>query len=163
MGSLESAEDDARHVAGAANEQHRTGGRDTGGVSSRNVELVREAFDAVNRRDAEWLIEHSAADVEIRARGVAGEPVLYTGPAGIRAYFDDIAQSWQLVEFVLEEIREIGDRVLAIANQQLRGRGSGIDVEARVFFVVELRDGVALRVSGHRDLAEALADLGPAA
>jgi ketosteroid isomerase-like protein len=144
----------------SANEHYRAGGRDTGGVSSRNVQLVREAFDAVNRGDAEWLIEHSAADVEIRGRGVAGEPVRYTGAAGIREYFHDMAESWQSMELVPEEIREVGDRVLAIANRRLRGRGSGIDVEDKVGVVYELRDGFAIRISGYRDVAEALAYLG---
>jgi hypothetical protein len=101
-----------------------------------------------------------AADVEIRGRGVAGEPVRYTGAAGIRAYFHDMAESWQSMELVLEEIREIGDRALAIANRRLRGRGSGIDVEDKVGLVFELRNGFAVRISGYRDVAEALADLG---
>jgi ketosteroid isomerase-like protein len=129
-------------------------------VSSRNVELVREAFDALNRGDAEWLIEHSAAGVEIRGRGVAGEPILYTGAAGIREYLHDRAESWQSMELVPEEIREVGDRVLGIANRRLRGRGSGIDVEDKFALVFELRDGFAVRISGYRDVAEALEALG---
>jgi hypothetical protein len=39
-------------------------------------------------------------------------------------------------------------------------RGSGIDVEDKVGLVYELRDGFAVRISGYRDLAEALAELG---
>jgi ketosteroid isomerase-like protein len=121
---------------------------------------VRKAFDAVNRRDAEWLIEHSAADIEMRGTGVAGEPVLYIGAAGIRGFFHDIAESWQSLQFVPEEIQERGDRVLAIVNQRLRGRGSGIEVEGKLGFVLELRDGVAVRITAYREVAEALADLG---
>ena len=143
----------------SASGQYRTGAAILAGVSSRNLELVREAFDAVNRGDADWLIAHSAADVEIRGRGVAGEPVLYTGAAGIREYFHDMAESWQSMELVPEELREVGDRVLAIANRRLRGRGSGIDVEDKVGVVYELRDGFAVRISGYRDVAEALAEL----
>src|SRR5919109_5670889 len=82
------------------------GGRDTGGVPSRNAQLVRKAFDAVNRRDAEGLIEHSAADIEMRGTGVAGEPVLYIGAAGIRGFFPYIAQSWESLQFVPEGVQE---------------------------------------------------------
>jgi ketosteroid isomerase-like protein len=120
---------------------------------------VRDAFEAVNRGDVEWLIEHSAPDVEIRGRGVAGEPVLYTGAAGIREYFRDMAESWQSIEVVPEDIREIGDRVVAIANRRLRGRGSGIDVEDKVGVVYDLCDGLAIRIAGCRDVAEALAEV----
>jgi ketosteroid isomerase-like protein len=128
-------------------------------VSSRNVAVVRETFEAVNRGDVRWLIEHSAPDVEIRGRGVAGEPVLYTGAAGIREYFDDMAESWQSIELVPLRFREAGDRVVAIVDRRLRGRGSGIYVEDQVGIVYELRDGLATRISGHRDVVEALAEV----
>ena len=116
-----------------------------------------EALDAVNRGDVEWLIEHSAPDIEIHRRGVAGEPVLYTGADGIRDYFRDIAESWQLFEVDAEEIRESGDRVLAIVNRRLRGRGSGIDIEDKFGFVYELRNGLAVRIWGYRNVGQAIA------
>jgi ketosteroid isomerase-like protein len=122
---------------------------------------VRQAFEAANRGDVEWLIEHSAPDVEIRGRGVAGEPVLYTGAAGIREYFRDMAESWQSIEAVPEDIREVGDRVVAIVRRRLRGRGSGIEVEDRIGVGFELRDGLAIRIWGNLDVVEAFADVGP--
>jgi ketosteroid isomerase-like protein len=106
----------------------------------------------------ESLIEHCTPDVEIRGRGVAGEPVLYTGAAGIREYFRDMAESWRSIEVVPEHLREIDYCVVAIANRRLRGRWSGIDVEDKVEIVFELRDGLAIRISGYRDVAEALGD-----
>jgi ketosteroid isomerase-like protein len=108
--------------------------------------------------DVQWLIEHSAPEVEIRGRGVAGEPVLYTGAAGIREYFRDMAETWQSIELVPERFHEAGDRVVVIANRRLRGRGSGIDIEDQVGIVYELRDGLAIRISGYRDVVEALAE-----
>lgn len=127
-------------------------------MPSRNVELVRESFEAVNRGDVKWLIEHSAPDIELHGRGVTGEPVLYTGPEGIREYFRDMAESWQSFHAVPEDLREAGDRVVAIANRRLRGRGSGLEVEDKIGIVYELRDGRVIRISGYRDVAEALAD-----
>jgi ketosteroid isomerase-like protein len=133
---------------------------DTGEVSTRNIELVRESIEAANRGDLEWLLEHAASDIELRSRGVAGEPVLYTGPAGIREYFRDMADIWQSMESAPEDIRELGDRVIAIVNRRLRGRGSGIDVEDKIGIIFELRDGVAVRVSTYRNVEEALAEAG---
>jgi hypothetical protein len=60
---------------------------------------------------------------------------------------------------VPQRFREVGDRVVAIVDRQLRGRGSGIYVEDQVGIVYELRDGVATRISGHRDVVEALAEV----
>jgi ketosteroid isomerase-like protein len=119
---------------------------------------VRESIEAANRGDVEWLIEHAAPDVELHARGVAGERVVYRGAAGAREYFRDMAESWQAVEAFPEEIREVGDRVVAIVSRRLRGRGSGVDVEDKIGIVYDLRDGLAFRIWTYRDVAEALAD-----
>jgi ketosteroid isomerase-like protein len=128
-------------------------------VSAGDVELVRESIDALNRGDVDWLIEHSAPDVEIHAQGVAGEPVLYAGAAGIRENFRDNGETWQSIEHVPEEIREHGDHVIAIVGRRLRGRGSGVDVEDRIAIVYELRDGLATRIWSYRDVDEALAEM----
>jgi hypothetical protein len=68
-----------------------------------------------------------------------------------------MAESWQSIELVPQRFREVGDRVVAIVDRRLRGRGSGIYVEDQVGIVFELRDGFATRISGHRDVVEALA------
>jgi ketosteroid isomerase-like protein len=85
-------------------------------TSARNVALVRESFDALNRGDAEWLAERSAADVEVHGRGFAGEPVVYRGAAGIREYFRDMAESLGSVETIPEGVHDYGDRVGDVAR-----------------------------------------------
>jgi hypothetical protein len=40
-------------------------------VAARNIELVREAIDAMNRGDLEWLVEHAAPDIAGNARSLA--------------------------------------------------------------------------------------------
>jgi ketosteroid isomerase-like protein len=129
-------------------------------VSSENVDRTREAFAALSRGDAEWLIAHSDPEIELHLQGVAGEPVRYTGAEGIRDYFHDMAESWESFGFEPEEIRDLGDSVFAIAIQRLRGRASGIDVETKIGAVVDLRDGKAWRLRGFLDVADALAAAG---
>lgn len=67
-------------------------------MSTRNVELTNQTFDAMNRRDVDWLVAHSDPGIELHMHGVAGEPVLYVGASGIRDYFRDIAEIWESVE-----------------------------------------------------------------
>lgn len=131
-----------------------------GDVSTPNVELVHQAFDALNRRDLDWLISHCDPDVEMHMRGVAGEPVLYVGAAGMREYFRDIGEIWESVEFVLEDVRDLGDSVLVIFRQRFRGRGSGVDVEGRSACTFRLRDGALTELRSYRDVAEGLAAVG---
>jgi ketosteroid isomerase-like protein len=68
-----------------------------------------------------------------------------------------MAESWQSYEVHPEEIRDLGDRVVASGTRRLRGRGSGIDIEDRFGIVYELREGLLIRLWGYRDVAEALA------
>jgi ketosteroid isomerase-like protein len=69
-----------------------------------------------------------------------------------------IAETWQAIETVPEDIRQRGDRVVAIVNRRLRGRGSGIDLEERIGIVYEVRDGIATRIWAYRDVDEPLAE-----
>ena len=39
-----------------------------------------------------------------------GEPAPYVSAAGVRDYFRDLAEIWESVEFVPEDIRDLGDR-----------------------------------------------------
>jgi ketosteroid isomerase-like protein len=114
----------------------------------------------MNRRDLDWLVAHCDPGVEMHMRGVAGEPVLYVGAAGIRDYFRDVAEIWETVEFVPEDVRDLGDRVFVILRQRFRGRGSGVDVEARTACTYRLRGGALTELRSYGDVAEGLAAAG---
>lgn len=122
--------------------------------------MLRDAYAAINRGDADWLVEHSSPDIEMHMSGVAGEPVLYTGSAGIREWFRDMAESWQSFEFVPEDIRDLDDRLFATVVARLRGRASGIDVEARQGVVIEVRDGMATKIRSYQAITDALEAVG---
>ena len=86
--------------------------------------------------------------------------MLYVGAAGIREYFRDMAEIWESIEFVPEEIRDLGDRLLVIFRQRARGRGSGVDVENRAACTYRLRDGVLIELRSYPEVAEAAAAAG---
>jgi ketosteroid isomerase-like protein len=71
-----------------------------------------------------------------------------------------MAEIWESIEFSADDIRDLGDRVLVILRHRLRGRGSGVDVEATVGCVFELRDGVLIEMRSYPELADALAAVG---
>ena len=129
-------------------------------MSSRNIELTRQAYDAINRRDVEWLVEHCHADVELHMLGVADVPVLYTGTAGVREYFRDMDELWEFFEFYPEDIRDAGDRVFVESRQRLRGRTSGVDVEVSIPIVLEVRESALSVMRSYATVPEALAAAG---
>lgn len=92
--------------------------------------------------------------------GVGGEPVYYAGASGIREFFRDVAQSWESFRFEATDLRDLGDRVLVLGDVRGRGRLSGVDVDDRWGWLVELRDGRATGLRGFLDQREALAAAG---
>jgi ketosteroid isomerase-like protein len=127
-------------------------------VSTANVELTREAYLAMNRGDIDWLVAHSDPAIRMHFRGVAGEPALYEGASGIRAYFRDIAEIWDAVEYTPQDIRDLGDRTLTVLKRRLCGKQSGLRLEDTVACVCAVRGGVVTQIWAYRDLDEALAD-----
>ena len=134
---------------------------DTGGAMAQtNIELTRDAYDAINRRDVEWLIARVDPDVEMHMFGIAGVPVVYRGAAGIREYFRDMDELWASYEATPEEIRDLGDRVFVIGRQRFRGRASGIEVEERAALVFHLRDGLVTEMRAYESVEDGLAAAG---
>jgi ketosteroid isomerase-like protein len=126
-------------------------------ASTPNVEMTRAAYLALNRGDVDWLVQHCDPGVEMHFRGVAGEPVLYVGEAGLREYFRDMADIWDHIEYLPEDIRDLGDRTFTIVRRRLRGKESGLTLEDTVACVCALRDGAVAEIWAYRDIDDALA------
>jgi ketosteroid isomerase-like protein len=126
-------------------------------MSQENVELVRRAFGVVTiPGDPEAMVAASHTDFEMHLVGVAGEPVRYAGAGGIREFFRDVAQSWESFRFKSTDLRDLGDRVLVLGHVRGRGRASGVEVDDRWAWIVELRGGRAVSLHGFLDHREAL-------
>ncbi len=104
--------------------------------------IVRRAFAAFTRRDADALVGLSADDVEFvlvtaqRTRG--GAP--YRGAVGVRAYFTDVAGVWRELRAIPQEFRTREGVVLALGRVYARDfEGSLIDSPAG--WLWQLRDG----------------------
>jgi ketosteroid isomerase-like protein len=100
-------------------------------MSQENVEIVKRAIDAVNRRDADGLAEFLTPDCEwfpAMLREVEG--MAFQGREGLDAYLAAIADTWEEFRIVVDEFRPFGDdRVLGLGRLEGRGRGSGVQVE----------------------------------
>jgi ketosteroid isomerase-like protein len=128
-------------------------------VSEENVELVRRVFDAINRRDVQAVLDayHPDADMStLTSTLVRGEG--YHGHTGIREVFRSFADVWEELHLEPEEIRDLGDRVLAVGRWSSRGRGSGADVESPAAWMFAVRAGRIVFSRAYRDADEALSD-----
>lgn len=102
------------------------------------------------------MIAASGPGFEMRLIGVTGEDVCFAGASGIREWLRDVAQSWKWFRFEATDLRDLGDRVLVLADVRACGRVGGVEVHDRWGWIVELREGRAVSLRGFRDQREAL-------
>ena len=67
-----------------------------------------------------------------------------------------MAQSWESFRFEGTDFRDLGDRVLVLGDVNGRGRVSGVEVEDRWGWIVELSEGRAVSLRGFLDEGQAL-------
>ena len=65
-------------------------------MSQENVEIVRLTFEAVRRWDIDALLQLCHAEIEyLPLTGTRVESGGYSGHAGVREYFEEIADVWE--------------------------------------------------------------------
>jgi ketosteroid isomerase-like protein len=118
-------------------------------MSRENVKAFKRAVEAANRRDVEALLEGLDPNVEWHP-GVAallgGEATVYWGHDGVRELWRDLYGAFAEVNTDFPEIRDLGDRIIAIGRIRTRGRGSGAETESPFGYVVDFKNGRATRV-----------------
>ena len=114
-------------------------GRNTAQVAKANVDLVRKQIGDV---DLAWVLRDEDAwaarladidsffmdDFEFVVR-VPGEPVTGKGFAEFRAGFLDWIEPWDTYLPKIEEILDLGDRVVVLGRDRGRIRGSDGEIE----------------------------------
>jgi ketosteroid isomerase-like protein len=120
-------------------------------MSQADIEALKEGFDAYNGEDFERLLELWDEDVEIVGLLVSGEPL--RGREAVRNWLvpEAIDQRGEPIEF-----RDLGGRVLVTCDWHTHGRGSGVDVDNRVYFLFTMRAGKVARLEAYGDEQEAL-------
>jgi ketosteroid isomerase-like protein len=121
-----------------------------------NLELARRVFDAGRGGDVEAVLSACHPEIELHLRGPVGEPVHYKGHEGVRQMLRDMAASWQSVESIGEDFREVGGRIVVLGRQRNVGRASGVAVETARGWLIDLVDGKAVAVRTYDSPQEAL-------
>jgi ketosteroid isomerase-like protein len=67
-----------------------------------------------------------------------------------------LSESWDDFQSVVQEYRDLGDRVLALGRNRGRGKGSGVPIDGPSAAVFEFRDDKISRICLFVDHGEAL-------
>ncbi len=128
-------------------------------MSQENVDQAHRAADAYGRRDIDAILEELDPEVEWHSAlstVLSGEATVYKGHDGVREWFRELDDAFDEIHVEYSEIRELGDRVVAIGRIRTRGRESGAETKSPLAAVSDLRNGKAVRVRTYLDPKEAL-------
>ena len=128
-------------------------------MSRENVDAFKRAAEAYNRRDVEALLETLDPEVEWHPALqslLQGETTVYRGHDGIREFFRDMDDVLDEIDAEYAEIRDLGDRIVALGRVRTRGKMSGAEVESPVGTVIDFQNGKAIRIQNYFDPKEAL-------
>jgi ketosteroid isomerase-like protein len=126
-------------------------------VSQANVEVFKRATDALNRLDLDAYVSFCTADYEwFPVLGGTVEGNSFRGREGVEEYFGELRDAWEEFRYVIDDLRDLGDRVLSLGRLEGRGRGSGVQVELPIAVISDFREGKARRTRAFSDHGEAL-------
>jgi ketosteroid isomerase-like protein len=119
--------------------------------------LIAADVDAVERSAAleDWVGSHDP-DVQFEPQQAALQGT-YLGHDGVTQWLMDLATHYEVGgEIRLPDVRDLGDRVLALGTLHFTARGSGIETDVPVAIVASFRDGLITHFKDYGDKGQAL-------
>jgi ketosteroid isomerase-like protein len=117
-------------------------------VSPENIEALKRAVEANNRRDYEAFLDEFDPDIELHGVfGVmfGGEATVVRGHEGLLAYVRDRDEGFAVSDIQWSEFRDLGDQIVALGHIQGRGRESGIEFDYPYAGLAEFKNGKIIR------------------
>jgi ketosteroid isomerase-like protein len=129
-------------------------------VSREDLDVVRRGIEAYNRSDVDELV--ALSDPEVRMVPVKSllEGDAYRGHEGVRRFIAEMDEDWSEREVLIDELRDLGDRILVLGRFRAVGRASGTQVDQPAAWVSEIRDGRLLTMQAYTDPEAALREAG---
>ncbi len=128
-------------------------------MSRENVELVERMLSRFHAGDAEGALACFSKDVISEA---PGRPDLGGGRGreALATLVGSWVESWEDWSEEINEVRELGDRVMVTSTQRGRGKGSGIQTAAQYSYCYEVRNGELSWMGLYKSPDEALEAVG---
>jgi len=127
-------------------------------MSQENVEMVRRVNDLFNAAEIEQALDLVDDDLEMDWTNSIG-PLkgVYRGREGVLELWKSFREAWESVRWDPEEVIEVDESRLIVVNRvRMRGRGSGVEVNAKGTQLWTLKAGRAKRIQLYQSKAEAL-------
>lgn len=130
-------------------------------MSQENVQTLMRAVRAFDARDIDALTALMTDDHEWFGALLGGvEGGSYRGRAGMERYFSEAEATWEDFRSVVDECRDLGDRVLVIGRLEGRGKTSGVIVDTPFWMISDFHAAKLSRTRAYLDEKRALSDAG---
>jgi len=129
-------------------------------MSTENVSVVRQCYDAFRRRDLPTVIMLLDPEVEYYQSDEVPWGGRYAGHAGVAEFFQKLTST---IESTVDPDRVVdaGDHVVAVGHTHGSVRASGKEFDVPAVHVWRLRDGKVVRFEAYIDNPQMLAALRP--
>ena len=118
------------------------------------MDIFRRGTEAINRGDLEIeAFVHPEAVFEPRRSRTEGA---FLGHEGMRRFIADTEEMFELFHVTYTDVRDLGDRLLAIGSIRMRARVSGIEADVHTAVIAEFRDGLLLSFKDYGDTRSAM-------
>ena len=109
-------------------------------MSQENVDRFLNAVEAMNSADIPGALEFMDPEIQFEHPLDAMQGA-YTGLEGVRGFFNDFAEHFEVWRIDCPDVRDLGNRVLALGSVHAIGRGSGAETELPFTVLAAFRDG----------------------
>jgi len=125
-------------------------------MSQENVEVVRKAYEAFARAGSDAVLPFLDPELEWHDLPDQPEAAVHHGREGFLQAMKDFTEPFAEFTVSVEELRDLGDHVLALLYVRGRGLGSGADFTQKVATLWTLRGNKAIQARTFNDPAKAL-------
>ena len=126
-------------------------------MSQENVDLYREWIERVNRQDIPGALRLMDPEIRVQHRlTVTKSEGDFTGVDAATDWLADLGRRFASWRIDCDDIRDLGDRVLALGTLRAVGKGSGVEAEWPYTAVASFRDGLVTDYTDYGDRDKAL-------
>ena len=128
-------------------------------MADKRVEWFLGEIAAWNRGERDVPEDRLADDFELHSR-ILGE--VGHGPEGLAAWFREVDQQFDAWKVrVNDEIGAGGDRFMIVGEVRLKGRGSGLELDQDVAWVLDFEGDALRQMRLYTDVDQARSEAGP--
>jgi uncharacterized protein len=120
-----------------------------------NTEMVREGYEAWNRRDFDGVVARYADDITLESDARFLDFPTFKGRAEVRRFIEQLHNAWGEINLETLHFEEAGDKVVVEVRVTGKGKESGIEFEEVVAHVWTVRDGKLTHAEYFPSLADA--------